>query len=71
MVFFYIDNKKVTTYTFKQNYYFMMGDNRNGTLDSRAWGFVPEENIIGKVQYVLYSNYQDKFQWNRVLKNVN
>ena len=68
---YYIDDKKTTNYTFKQDYYFMMGDNREGTQDSRAWGFVPEENIIGKVQCVLYSNYQDEFQWDRLFKSVN
>ena len=67
---FYINNQKVTHYTFKKDYYFMMGDNRNKTLDSRRWGFVPEENIIGKVQCVLYSNYGGEFNWNRFLKPV-
>ncbi|WP_155960712.1 signal peptidase I [Flavobacterium daejeonense] len=66
----FINNKKATTYTFKQDYYFMMGDNRKETLDSRAWGFVPESNIIGKVQCVLWSNYQGEFQWDRLFKNV-
>lgn len=65
---YYLNNKKVKNYTFKQNYYFMMGDHRKGTMDSRAWGFVPETNIIGKVQCVLYSNKDDEFQWNRLFK---
>lgn len=65
---YYIDDKKTNTYTFKQDYYFMMGDNRKGTLDSRAWGFVPETNIIGKVQCVLFSNKNDEFQWDRLFK---
>jgi signal peptidase I len=65
---YYIDNKKTNTYTFKQDYYFMMGDNRKGTMDSRAWGFVPETNIIGKVQCVLFSNKDDEFQWDRLFK---
>ncbi|MEI6865149.1 signal peptidase I [Flavicella sp.] len=68
---YYINNKKVETYTFTQDYYFMMGDNRSSSLDSRYYGFIPEQNIIGKVQCVLYSNYQDKFQWNRFFKSVN
>ncbi|WP_045372014.1 signal peptidase I, partial [Jejuia pallidilutea] len=63
---FYIKGKTATTYTFKKNYYFMMGDNRKATSDSRAWGFLPEENIIGKVQCVLFSNFKNKFQWNRL-----
>jgi signal peptidase I len=68
---YYIDDEKIISYTFKHDYYFMMGDNREGTEDSRVWGFVPEENIIGKVQCVLYSNYQDEFQWDRLFKFVN
>lgn len=67
---YFIDDKKVTSYTFKKDYYFMMGDNRKKTMDSRRWGFVIEENIIGKVQCVLFSNFKNKFQWNRFLKGV-
>ncbi len=67
---FYINKERVTSYTFIQDYYFMMGDNRKGSMDSRVWGLVPEERIIGKVQCVLWSNYQDEFQWSRLLKSV-
>jgi len=67
---YYINNYKVNTYTFKQNYYFMLGDNRKYSLDSRFWGFLPESNIIGKVQCILFSNYQSNFQWNRLFKIV-
>ena len=65
---YYFDNKKIDTYTFKQDYYFMMGDNRKGTMDSRSWGFVPETNIIGKVQCVLFSQKDNEFQWDRLFK---
>lgn len=65
---YFINGKRDTNYKFKQSYYFMMGDNRKGTSDSRCWGFVPETNIIGKVQCVLYSNKSDEFQWNRLFK---
>ena len=68
---FYVNNKMVTGYTFTQNYYFMMGDNRKGSMDSRYWGVVPESNIIGKVECVLFSNYQDEFNWDRLFKSIN
>lgn len=68
---YFIDGKKKSHYIFRQDYYFMMGDNRKGTLDSRRWGFIPEQNIIGKVQCILYSNYGGKFDWNRLFKTVN
>lgn len=51
---YYIDNKKVTDYTFKKNYIFVLGDNRKNSKDSRYIGFIPVENIIGKVQYTLF-----------------
>lgn len=51
----YINRIKVTNYTFKKDYFFMMGDNRYRSYDSRYWGFVPEDNIIGKVSCVLFS----------------
>lgn len=68
---YYINNNKINSYTFKQDYYFMLGDNRKYSIDSRFWGFIPESNIIGKVQCVLYSNYQSKSKWNRLFKSVN
>lgn len=67
---FFINNKKTNTYIFKHDYYFMMGDNRKETLDSRAWGFIPESNIIGKVQCILWSNYQNEFRWGHLFKSV-
>jgi signal peptidase I len=65
-----IDGKEVTTYTFKQNYYFMMGDNRHNSLDSRYWGFVPEDHIVGKGFFIWLSldskaSFFNKIRWNR------
>lgn len=51
----YINDQAATSYTFKQNYYWMMGDNRHNSLDSRYWGFVPEDHIVGKPVFVWMS----------------
>ena len=51
----YVNENLVTTYTFKQNYYWMMGDNRHNSLDARAWGFVPFDHVVGKPVFVWMS----------------
>jgi signal peptidase I len=65
-----IDGKEVTSYTFKQNYYFMSGDNRHNSLDSRYWGFVPEDHIVGKAFFIWLSidsnaDFLHKIRWTR------
>lgn len=52
---FYINDKKSDTYTFKMNYYLMMGDNRDNSADGRFWGLVPEDHIVGKPLFVFLS----------------
>lgn len=51
----YIDGKRATHYRFAMNYYWMMGDNRFHSADSRVWGFVPEDHIVGRASFVWFS----------------
>jgi signal peptidase I len=73
----YLDGKEITSYTFKQNYYFMMGDNRHNSADSRFWGFVPEDHIVGKALFTWMSldpnetNLFKKIRWNRLFRGIN
>ena len=63
----HIDGKKVRTYTFSMNYYWMMGDNRYNSMDSRVWGFVPEDHIVGKASMVWFSKNPDGgVRWERM-----
>ena len=71
-----IDGKVTTTYTFDQNYYWMMGDNRHNSEDSRYWGYVPENHIVGKPIFIWMSwdtngKGLNKIRWDRVFTTVN
>lgn len=67
---FYTNGILSTAYTFQKDYLFLMGDNRLNSQDSRHYGFVPQEQVVGKVSYVVYSKYDGVFQWNRLFKKV-
>jgi signal peptidase I len=68
----FLNGHPATTYTFRMNYYFMMGDNRHYSQDSRYWGFVPEDHIVGKAVLILTSiDRQNKhWRWDRLLTRV-
>ena len=66
----YIDGQKRELYRFTQNYYFMLGDNRCHSSDSRTWGFVPESHIIGKAEFILFSNWHGEVRWGRFFKVI-
>lgn len=64
-----IDDKPASTYTFKYDYYWMMGDNRHNSQDSRFWGFVPETHIVGKATLIWFS-WDGGPRWNRLFKKI-
>lgn len=66
---YYINGKETNTYNFKYDYYWMMGDNRHQSQDSRFWGFVPETHIVGKASMIWFSA-ENGIRWNRLFKMI-
>jgi len=71
----YINGTPALAYTFKMNYFWMMGDNRNNSTDSRYWAFVPEDHVVGKASFVWLSldknkSFLSKIRWNRFFMSV-
>jgi signal peptidase I len=71
----FINGEKTDSYTFKMNYYWLMGDNRHNSLDSRFWGFVPENHVVGKAAFIWLSldkskSFPQSVRWNRLFSKV-
>ena len=65
-----INGKEANSYTFKMDYYWMMGDNRHNSLDSRYWGFVPEDHVVGKAWFVWLSYGEGGIRWKRLFHGI-
>ena len=65
----FINGKEATTYTFKMNYYWMMGDNRHRSQDSRFWGFVPEDHVVGEAG-MIWMSWEGGLRWKRLFNII-
>ena len=71
---FYLNGEEISEYTFKQDYYWMMGDNRHNSEDSRVWGFVPRDHVLGKPLFIWFSikegNLFNGVNWDRIFRSA-
>jgi len=66
---FFINDKESSSYTFQMDYYWMMGDNRHQSLDSRFWGFVPEDHVVGEA-WMIWLSWKSGVRWSRLFKKI-
>ena len=66
---YFINDQPATSYTFKMDYFWMMGDNRHNSLDSRYWGFVPEDHVVGKASLIWFS-WEGGPRWKRLFNSI-
>ena len=66
---FFLNDQQTDRYTFKMNYYWMMGDNRHGSQDSRYWGFVPEDHVVGEA-WLIWMSWNKGIRWSRLFQKI-